>query len=113
MPFHVLVQFKSQSLIEHLQAGWRFGRFPMDQYFISTIPAQMRTGQTWYQGTADAVYQNIHLIKQFKPDFLAVFGADHIYRLDIRQMVAFHRFERDAEVTIAAFPGDGCRGLRF
>ena len=109
---HVLVQFKSQSLIEHLQAGWRFGRFPMDQYFISTIPAQMRTGQTWYQGTADAVYQNIHLIKQFKPDFLAVFGADHIYRLDIRQMVAFH-FERDAEVTIAAFPVTVAEGSAF
>lgn len=100
---HVLVQFKSQSLIEHLQAGWRFGGFPTDQYFISTVPAQMRTGQTWYQGTADAVYQNLHLIHNFKPDIVAVFGADHIYRMDIRQMVEFH-LDRDAPVTIAAFP---------
>lgn len=100
---HVLVQFKSQSLIEHLQAGWRFGGFPTDQYFISTVPAQMRTGQTWYQGTADAVYQNLHLIHNFKPDIVAVFGADHIYRMDIRQMVEFH-LDREAPVTIAAFP---------
>jgi len=100
---HVLVQFKSQSLIEHLQAGWRLGGFPSDQYFISTVPAQMRTGQMWYQGTADAVYQNLHLIKNFKPDIVAVFGADHIYRMDIRQMVEFH-LNHDAQVTIAAFP---------
>jgi len=100
---YVLVQFKSQSLIEHLQAGWRFGGFPTDQYFISTVPAQMRTGQTWYQGTADAVYQNLHLIHNFKPDIVAVFGADHIYRMDIRQMVEFH-LNHDASVTIAAFP---------
>src|SRR4030095_6349862 len=100
---HVLVQFKSQSLIEHLQAGWRFGGLPTDQYFISTVPAQMRIGQTWYQGTADSVYQNLHLIKQFKPDIVAVFGADHIYRMDIRQMVDFH-LERDAQGTISAFP---------
>src|ERR671935_1633494 len=100
---HVLVQFKSQSLIEHLQAGWRFGGFPTDQYFISTVPAQMRTGQTWYQGTADSVYQNLHLIQQFKPDIVAVFGADHIYRMDIRQMVEFH-LNHDAPVTISAMP---------
>jgi glucose-1-phosphate adenylyltransferase len=99
---HVLVQFKSQSLIEHLQAGWRFGSL-LDQYFISTVPAQMRTGQTWYQGTADAVYQNLHLIHNFKPDIVAVFGADHIYRMDIRQMVEFH-LNHDAKVTIAALP---------
>jgi len=100
---HVLVQFKSQSLIEHLQAGWRFGGLPTDQYFISTVPAQMRTGQTWFRGTADAVYQNLHLIKNFKPDIVAVFGADHIYRMDIRQMVEFH-LNHDAQATIAAFP---------
>lgn len=100
---HVLVQFKSQSLIEHLQAGWRFSGFPTHEYFISTVPAQMRTGQTWYQGTADAVYQNLHLIHNFKPDIVAVFGADHIYRMDIRQMVEFH-LNQDAQVTVAAFP---------
>lgn len=100
---YVLVQFKSQSLIEHLQARWRFGALVPEHFFISAVPAQMRLGQTWYQGNADAVYQNLHLIKNFKPDIVAVFGADHIYRMDIRQMVAFH-LDRQAEVTISAFP---------
>jgi glucose-1-phosphate adenylyltransferase len=100
---YVLVQFKSQSLIEHLQARWRFGALVPEHFFISAVPAQMRLGQTWYQGNADAVYQNLHLIKNFKPDIVAVFGADHIYRMDIRQMVAFH-LERQAQVTISAFP---------
>jgi glucose-1-phosphate adenylyltransferase len=99
---YVLVQFKSQSLIEHLQERWRFGALVPD-FFISAVPAQMRLGQTWYQGNADAVYQNLHLIKNFKPDIVAVFGADHIYRMDIRQMVAFH-LARQAQVTISAFP---------
>ena len=100
---YVLVQFKSQSLIEHLQARWRFGALVPEHFFISAVPAQMRLGQTWYQGNADAVYQNLHLIKNFKPDIVAVFGADHIYRMDIRQMVAFH-LERQAQVTVSAFP---------
>jgi glucose-1-phosphate adenylyltransferase len=100
---YVLVQFKSQSLIEHLQARWRFGALVPEHFFISAVPAQMRLGQTWYQGNADAVYQNLHLIKNFKPDIVAVFGADHIYRMDIRQMIAFH-LDRQAEVTISAFP---------
>jgi glucose-1-phosphate adenylyltransferase len=81
---YVLVQFKCQSLIEHLQERWRFGGLLHDQ-FISSVPAQMWKGQTWYQGNADAVYQNLHLIENFKPDFVLIFGADHIYRMDIRR----------------------------
>jgi glucose-1-phosphate adenylyltransferase len=100
---YVLVQYKSQSLIEHLQANWRFSGLLPNQFFISLVPAQMRMGQTWYQGNADAVYQNLHLIHSFKPDLIAVFGADHIYRMDIRQMVAYHQ-EQSAQVTIAAIP---------
>lgn len=100
---YVLVQYKSQSLIEHLQERWRFGSLLPDQFFISLVPAQMRLGQTWYQGNADAVYQNLNLIEHFKPDVVAVFGADHIYRMDIRQMVAFHAAHR-AHVTVAAMP---------
>ena len=99
---YVLVQFKCQSLIEHLQERWRFGGV-LGEHFISSVPAQMWKGQTWYQGNADAVYQNLHLIENFQPDFVAVFGADHIYRMDIRQMMTFH-LEHQAEVTIAAFP---------
>jgi glucose-1-phosphate adenylyltransferase len=100
---YVLVQYKSQSLIEHLQANWRFSGLLPNQFFLSLVPAQMRMGQTWYQGNADAVYQNLHLIRSFKPDLVAVFGADHIYRMDIRQMVTYHQ-EQGAQVTIAAIP---------
>jgi glucose-1-phosphate adenylyltransferase len=100
---YVLVQYKSQSLIEHLQANWRFSGLLPNQFFISLVPAQMRLGQTWYQGNADAVYQNLHLIRSVNPEIVAVFGADHIYRMDIRQMVAAHQ-EQGAQVTVAAIP---------
>jgi glucose-1-phosphate adenylyltransferase len=100
---YVLVQYKSQSLIEHLQSRWRFSGMLPDRFFISLVPAQMRLGDMWFQGSADAVYQNLNLIKQFKPDLVAVFGADHIYRMDIQQMIEFH-FEKAAEVTVAAYP---------
>lgn len=99
---YVLVQFKSQSLIEHLVAGWQIGGL-LPYHFITAVPAQMLRGQSWYQGSADAVYQNLHLITNFDPEIVAVFGADHIYRMDVRQMLTFHR-EREAEVTIAAMP---------
>ncbi|MBU6281788.1 glucose-1-phosphate adenylyltransferase [bacterium] len=97
---YVLVQFKSQSLIEHLAAGWQFGGLLPEQ-FISPVPAQMRHGQTWYQGTADAIYQNLNLIENFRPDLVAVFGADHIYRMDLGLMIDQH-LEREAEVSIAS-----------
>ena len=97
---YVLVQFKSQSLIEHLASGWQFGGLLPEQ-FISPVPAQMQRGQTWYQGTADAIYQNLNLIENFRPDLVAVFGADHIYRMDIGRMVDEH-LEREAQVSIAS-----------
>ena len=97
---YVLVQFKSQSLIEHLAAGWQFGSLLPEQ-FISPVPAQMQRGQTWYQGTADAIYQNLNLIENYRPDIVAVFGADHIYRMDIGRMVDQH-LEREAQVSIAS-----------
>ena len=81
----VLTQFKSDSLIKHLTAGWNLNRM-LGQY-IDPVPAQMRTGKKWYQGTADAVFQNINLIEDENPDYVAVFGADHIYTMDISQML--------------------------
>ncbi len=98
----VLVQYKAQSLIEHLSAGWRIGA-RIRQNFITAVPPQMRWGETWYRGTADAVYQNLNLIRDFEPDLVAVFGADHIYRMDVNQMIRFH-LEREADVTVAALP---------
>jgi glucose-1-phosphate adenylyltransferase len=99
---YVMVQWRSQSLIEHLKDGWQFGRILHD-HFIVPVPAQMRLGESWYQGTADAIFQNLNLIDDFKPDLVAVFGADHIYRMDISQMIEFHT-ERKAAVTVATLP---------
>jgi len=99
---YVLTQFKAQSLIEHLQDGWQMGQVVRD-HFIIAVPAQMRLGESWYKGTADAIYQNLNLVKGFRPDIVAVFGADHVYRMDIRQMVKFH-IENNAEVTVATVP---------
>lgn len=99
---YVLTQFKSQSLTEHLQEGWRFSSILKD-HFILPVPAQKRTGESWYQGTADAIYQNINLIEGHGYDLVAVFGADHIYRMDIRQMVNFH-IRNNASMTVSALP---------
>lgn len=97
---YVLVQYKSQSLIEHLRSTWRTTGLITD-YFVTVVPPQMRVGPAWYKGTADAVLQNLNLIDDFNPDYVAVFGADHIYRMDVAQMVAFHQ-ESGADVTVAA-----------
>lgn len=99
---YVLTQFKAQSLVEHLQEGWQFGGRGEDT-FVIPVPAQMRSGLDWYRGTADAVYQNLHLIRRAAPDTVAVFGADHVYKMNIRQMLEYHR-AKAAEVTVAALP---------
>jgi glucose-1-phosphate adenylyltransferase len=99
---YLLVQYKSQSLIEHVRKAWVLPPI-LPEHFITVVPPQMRRGQQWFQGTADAVHQNLNLIRQHKPDLVAVFGADHIYRMDVRQMVQFH-LEREAQCTVAALP---------
>jgi glucose-1-phosphate adenylyltransferase len=102
MSVYVLVQYRSQSLIEHLRQAWRIGA-RIKQHFITVVPPQMKARGGWYEGTADAVYQNLNLIRDFEPDVVAVFGADHIYRMDISQMVHFHARHK-ASVTVAALP---------
>ncbi|MCG6874302.1 MAG: glucose-1-phosphate adenylyltransferase [Betaproteobacteria bacterium] len=99
---YLLVQYKSQSLIEHVHTSWSLSPVIPGQ-FITIVPPQMREGPTWFQGTADAIYQNLNLIEQHNPEVVAIFGADHVYRMDVRQMLAFHR-ERRADVTVAALP---------
>ncbi len=98
---YVLTQFKSQSLVEHLQEGWQFGGILSD-HFVIPVPAQMRRGHVWYRGTADAVYQNLHLLHA-NPEHVAVFAADHVYQMHIGQMVKFHT-AKQADVTVAARP---------
>ena len=100
---YVLTQFRSQSLLQHLSEGWQFSGL-LKSHFITNVPAQMRSEtESWYQGTADAIFQNINLIEQSDPDFVAIFGADHIYRMNIAGMIDFHRTKR-AEVSVAAIP---------
>jgi glucose-1-phosphate adenylyltransferase len=102
---YVLIQFKSQSLLQHLRDGWEFSGLLKNQ-FIIPVPAQMRNkDETWYQGTADAIYQNINLIEQSDPHLVCIFGADHIYRMNIREMIEFHERNR-ADVSVAAIPVD-------
>ena len=100
---YVLIQFKSQSLLQHIRDGWDFGGLLKNQ-FIIPVPAQMRSaGETWYRGTADAVYQNINLIEQADPHLVCIFGADHIYRMNIREMIEYHEQKR-SQITVAAIP---------
>lgn len=99
---YVLVQYRSQSLIEHVRESWSIAGRLKDQ-FITVVPPQMRARGGWYEGTADAVYHNLNLIADFRPEVVAVFGADHIFRMDISQMIQYHR-DRGAEVTVAALP---------
>lgn len=98
---YVLTQYKAQSLVEHVQRAWGSRNSHSD--FVTVVPAQMRMGESWYRGTADSVFQNFHMVEDYKPDLLLVFGADHIYKMNVRQMVDFHR-ERDALATVACIP---------
>lgn len=97
---YMLTQYMASSLIKHLNGNWRLSGF--DEY-IEVVPAQMRMGEFWYRGTADAVYQNLNLLRDAQAEHVAVFGGDHIYKFDIRQMEEAHR-DVDADLTVAAFP---------
>ena len=100
---YVLTQFRSQSLLQHLRDTWQFGSL-LPYQFIVPVPAQMRShDEAWYQGTADAIFQNIDLIQQSQPDLVLVFSADHIYRMNVRDMIGFHS-EKGADITVAAVP---------
>ena len=109
---YILTQFRSQSLLQHLSEGWLFGGLLKSQFLIP-VPAQMRSqDETWYQGTADAIYQNINLVEQSDPHVVAIFGADHIYRMNIASMIEYH-VNKAAEVTVAAVPVDKSLASEF
>jgi glucose-1-phosphate adenylyltransferase len=97
----VLVQYKSESLNTHVQRAWRLSAF-LNQY-VEIVPAQMRHGPKWFEGSADAIYQNLNIITDEEPDYTFVFGADHVYRMDVRQMLDFH-LAKQADLTVAAIP---------
>src|SRR5437016_2634606 len=94
----VLTQYKSHSLDRHISTTWRLSSLVGD--YVTPVPAQMRRGPHWFQGSADAIYQSLNLIHDEQPAFVCVFGADHIYRMDPRQMVQQH-IATGAGVTVA------------
>ena len=99
---YLLVQYKPQSLIEHVRKAWQISPLLPDQ-FVTVVPPQIDEYSQIFRGTADAVYQSLRLVELYRPDLVVVFGADHIYRMDVRQMIWFHR-ERHADVTVSAIP---------
>ncbi len=106
----VLTQFKSNSLNKHLANNWRLSSIL--GFYIDPVPAQMRKGNDWYKGTADAVYQNENLIMDENPQYVAVFASDHVYKMDIKQMLAFHK-RKKADLTIAAIPAPLEKAKRY
>jgi glucose-1-phosphate adenylyltransferase len=97
----ILTQFKSNSLIEHITRTWRL--VPDIGQYVDVVPAQMRKGPFWFRGTADAVFQNLELIFDEKPEYVCVFGGDHIYKMDVNQMLQEH-INNDSDLTIATIP---------
>jgi glucose-1-phosphate adenylyltransferase len=97
---YALTQYKSTSLHRHIQLGWSILASPLGE-FIEVIPAQQRIDDQWYQGTADAIYQNVYTLQEERPDVVLVLSGDHIYKMDYRKMIAFH-LEKGAEMTVAA-----------
>jgi glucose-1-phosphate adenylyltransferase len=101
MKIKVLTQYKSDSLSTHISRGWRLSTL-LDTY-IELVPPQQRIGPTWYRGSADALYQNLNLVTDENPDYVIVFGADHIYKMDVRDMLEYHK-KNAAHLTVAAIP---------
>jgi glucose-1-phosphate adenylyltransferase len=94
----VLTQYKAHSLIRHIQKGWNFLRGEFNE-FVELLPAQQRITTSWYQGTADAVYQNLDIIRAHNPEYILILAGDHIYKMDYGPMIAYH-VENDADMTV-------------
>jgi glucose-1-phosphate adenylyltransferase len=106
----VLTQYKSHSLDRHIAQTWRLS--PIFNNYVMTVPAQMRHGKRWFEGSADAIFQNLNLIQDESPDYICVFGSDHIYRMDPSQMVEQH-IASGAGVTVAAIRVPREEAFRF
>jgi len=97
----VLTQYKSDSLNTHIARGWRLPAF-LD-FYVEVVPAQQRTGRDWFKGSADALHQSLNVITDENPDLVAVFGGDHLYKMDVRQMIDDHLTKR-ADASVAVIP---------
>ncbi len=94
----ILTQYKAQSLIQHVRRGWGYLHGELGE-FIDIVPAQQQHGERWYVGTADAVYQNLSIIDQHRPETILVLAGDHVYKMDYGPLIAFHK-ESGADITI-------------
>ena len=108
----VLTQYKAMSLDRHINLGWRRYLCSEMGEFIDVVPPQQRIDEHWYQGTADAVYQNIYAIEKERPEYVVILAGDHIYKMDYSQLVGFH-IERGADLTVAALPVDPKEATQF
>jgi glucose-1-phosphate adenylyltransferase len=97
----VLTQYKAMSLDRHITLGWRNYLCRELGEFIDVVPPQQRVDEQWYQGTADAVYQNIYTLEKERPQYVVILAGDHIYKMDYGKLIAFHQ-EKTADVTVAA-----------
>ncbi|MGQ0633176.1 MAG: glucose-1-phosphate adenylyltransferase [Planctomycetaceae bacterium] len=107
----VLTQYKAASLDRHINLGWRFLCRELDE-FIDILPPQQRIDENWYQGTADAVYQNIYSIERYDPDYILVLSGDHIYKMDYSELIREH-IHAEADVTIGCIPVSLKEGNQF
>jgi glucose-1-phosphate adenylyltransferase len=101
---YALTQYKSISLHRHIQLGWNILSAPLGE-FIEVIPAQQRINEHWYQGTADAIFQNFYTLQREKPDLVLILSGDHVYKMDYRKMIDFH-LEKNADLTVATIRMD-------
>jgi glucose-1-phosphate adenylyltransferase len=106
----VLTQYKSHSLDRHIATTWQMSSLFSD--YVMTVPAQMRLGKRWFEGSADAVYQNLNLFSDEKPDHICVFGSDHVYRMDCGQMIDDH-IQSGAGLTVAGIRVPRTESSRF
>ena len=97
----VITQYKAGSLMQHLARGWQLA--PQIGHYVAPVPPAMNLGPRFFEGSADAVLQNLDVIENERPAHVCVFGADHIYKMDVRQMLQFH-IEREADATVAVIP---------
>jgi len=95
---YLLTQYKSASLERHIRLGWNILSSELDEY-IDVLPAQQRVGDSWYLGTADAIYQNLYTLEMDKPDEVLILSGDHVYKMNYYTMIDFHR-EKDADLTV-------------
>jgi glucose-1-phosphate adenylyltransferase len=107
----ILTQYRSFSLERHIQTGWDLLCDKLGE-FICVVPAQQRIDDVWYLGTADAVYQNLYILQQFRPDITLILSGDHVYKMDYRDLLDFH-VTKGAELTIASVPQPVEEGHRF